>query len=82
MNHSAQGAPQQHVITPSRSLSGANSQKKMVDTLKKLVFHGSGNEDSIYKFFVCELVWATNNVQDDATTIVQPETTFRDSALT
>jgi hypothetical protein len=40
-----------------------------------------GSEDPEQHLFVCEIVWAAKNIQDDVVKIVQLATTFRGRAL-
>jgi hypothetical protein len=51
------------------------------NTLRLPEFKGVGSEDPEQHLFVCEIVWATKNIQDDVVKIVQLATTFRGRAL-
>jgi hypothetical protein len=51
-------------------------------TLRLPVFHGMGRDDVEQHWFTCEAIWSLKRVTDDATKIMQIETTFKDRALT
>jgi hypothetical protein len=51
------------------------------NTLRLLEFQGVGSEDLEHHLFVCEIIWAAKNFQDEATNIAQLETTFRGHTL-
>jgi len=53
----------------------------MGDMLRMPVFHGDGSEDPEQQLFVCKAIWATKQVQDEASQIAQLTTTFRDDAF-
>lgn len=50
-------------------------------TLKTLVFHGTRKYDTEQHWFTYEAIWVVKHIIDDATKIVQFETTFRDNTL-
>jgi hypothetical protein len=63
---------------------GGTTQKNMAgvdNTLRLLEFQGVGSEDLEQHLFICETIWAANNVQDEAVTIAQLETPFIGYAL-
>jgi hypothetical protein len=46
------------------------------------MFHGMGKDDAEKHWFTCEAIWSVKRITDEATKIMQLETTFRDRALT
>jgi hypothetical protein len=50
-------------------------------TLRLHVFHGMGKDDVEKHWFTCEAIWSVKRITDEASKIVQLETTFRDRAL-
>jgi hypothetical protein len=51
------------------------------NTLRLPEFKGVGSEDPEQHLFVCEIVWAAKNIQDEVVKIAQLATTFRGCAL-
>jgi hypothetical protein len=51
-------------------------------TLRLPMFHEMGKDDVEQHWFMCEAIWSVKRITDEATKIVQLETTFRDKALT
>jgi hypothetical protein len=42
----------------------------------------TGKDDAEKHWFTCEAIWSMKRITDEATKIMQLETTFRDKALT
>jgi hypothetical protein len=69
---------------PTVSLGGHSLRLRMVNqdsTLRLPVFHGMGRDDAEQHWFTCEVIWSVKRITDEASKIVQLETTFRDRAL-
>jgi hypothetical protein len=61
-----------------------NIQRNMIgvdNTLRLPEFQGVGSEDPKQHLFVCETIWVTKNVQDEAVKIAQLGTKFRGHVL-
>ena len=52
----------QIIVRLGAMLVGGGRQRRTKDTLNILVFPSARNEDPKQHFFVCEIVWDTNNV--------------------
>jgi hypothetical protein len=71
--------------TPSSQSRGHSSRSTMVNrdsTMKLPMFHGTDKNDVEQYWFTCEAIWSVKRIIDEASKIAQPETTFRDRALT
>jgi hypothetical protein len=42
------------------------------------VFHGMGKDDAERNWFMCDIVWYMKMITEEASNIVQLDTTFRD----
>jgi hypothetical protein len=47
-------------------------------TLRLLVFHGMGRDEAEKHWFTCEEIWSMKRITDEASKIVQLETTLKD----
>jgi len=71
--------------TPSSQSKGHSSRLRMVNrdsTLRLPVFHGTDKDDVEQYWFTCEAIWSVKRITNEASKIAQPETIFRDRALT
>jgi hypothetical protein len=46
------------------------------------VFHGMGKDDAERNWFMCEVVWYMKRITEEASNIMQLDTTFRDRSST
>jgi hypothetical protein len=53
----------------------------MPDEMRLPIFRGDGSEDIDQQWFLCDIVWNTKNVIDEAIIRTQFSTTLRDRAL-
>jgi len=68
----------------SKSPSVSTTPNKMAGVNHTLIipeFQGTGSEDPKLKLFICNTIWTSKNVQDEATKIVQLAMTFKGRAL-
>jgi hypothetical protein len=71
--------------TPNSQFRGHSSRLRMENqdsTLRLPVFHGTCRDDAEKHWFTCEAIWSVKRITDEASKIVQLETTFRDRAMT
>jgi hypothetical protein len=85
VNNTSQGGTSVSTTTSSSQSRRQGVRTSMVNqdsTLRLPTFHGMGRDDAEQHWFTCEAIWSVKRVTDEASKIVQLETTFRDKALT
>jgi hypothetical protein len=86
VNNTSQGRVSVSVsISPTTSgqSGGHNTRLSMENqdtTLRLPMFHGMGRDDAEQHWFTCEAIWSVKRITDEASKIVQLETTFRDKS--
>jgi hypothetical protein len=74
-NRGIRSVNQSHSTSP-KVITTHNTMIGIDNTLRIIEFQGAGSEDLEKHLFVCEMIWTTKNVPDEAKKIVQLTTTF------